>query len=117
MLGHGCDPGSVGFVPFRATPEIHMAWFLVEITYVQEKFEEVRPRHREFLQALAGQGRVAVAGPLGDGTGGLTLYQADDEAHLKQTIDQDPYHLEGVIAERTVREFKPVIGAWLPEGP
>jgi uncharacterized protein len=98
----------------RPTPEIHTAWFLVEITYVQEKLQEVRPRHREFLVKLAEQGRVAVAGPLGDGTGGVTLYQAEDEAHLKETIDQDPYFVEGVIAQRSVREFKPVIGAWLP---
>lgn len=92
-----------------------MAWYLVEITYVQEKMPEVRPRHREFLRKLAADGRVAVAGPLGDGSGGITLYQADDEAHLKATIDQDPYFLEGAIAERTIREFKPVIGAWVPE--
>ncbi|MFD9892576.1 YciI family protein [Amycolatopsis sp. NPDC059027] len=92
-----------------------MAWYLVEIRYVQEKLAEVRPRHREFLQGLAKQGRVAVAGPLGDGTGGITLYQADDETSLTELINQDPYHLEGVVAERTVREFKPVIGAWLPE--
>jgi uncharacterized protein YciI len=94
-----------------------MAWFLVEVTYVPEKFLEVRPRHREFLANLAEQGRVAVAGPLGDGTGGITLYQADDEAHLGETIDRDPYFLEGAVAERTVREFKPVIGAWLPRKP
>ncbi|MFE0020551.1 YciI family protein [Amycolatopsis sp. NPDC059021] len=92
-----------------------MAWYLVEIRYVQEKLAEVRPRHREFLQGLAEQGRVAVAGPLGDGTGGITLYQAEDETSLTELINQDPYHLEGVVAERTVREFKPVIGAWLPE--
>ncbi len=114
MLVQNRDTGSVGFVPPAPTPEIHMAWFLVEITYVQEKMPDVRPRHREFLSRLAEEGRVAVAGPLGDGTGGVTLYQADDEAHLKETIDQDPYFLEGVVAERSIREFKPVIGAWLP---
>jgi uncharacterized protein YciI len=92
-----------------------MAWYLVEITYVQEKMPEVRPRHREFLRNLAAEGRVAVAGPLGDGTGGITLYQADDEAHLQETIGKDPYYLEGVVAERTIREFKPVIGAWVPD--
>ena len=42
-----------------------MAWFLVEITYVQEKLADVRPRHRAFLQALAEQGKVAIGGPLG----------------------------------------------------
>ena len=92
-----------------------MAWFLVEIVYVQEKMPEVRPRHRDFLRALAEQGRVAVAGPLGDGTGGISLYQAEDEAALKEIIDQDPYYLEGVAAQRTVREFKPVLGAWVPD--
>lgn len=91
-----------------------MAWFLVEIRYVQEKLDAVRPKHREFLAKLADEGVVAVAGPLGDNTGGITLYQADDEAALKEIIDLDPYFLEGVIAERTVREFKPVIGAWVP---
>ncbi|AUI62432.1 YciI family protein [Amycolatopsis sp. BJA-103] len=92
-----------------------MAWFLVEIRYVQEKLEEVRPRHRKFLSDLAEQGVVALGGPLGDGSGGVSLYQAADEAALTEIIDQDPYHLEGVVAQRTVREFKPVIGAWLPQ--
>jgi uncharacterized protein YciI len=91
-----------------------MAWYLVEIRYVQEKLADVRPRHREYLSGHAAEGRVAVAGPLGDGTGGLTLWQAEDEAALTELIDSDPYFLEGVIAERTVREFKPVLGAWVP---
>jgi uncharacterized protein YciI len=91
-----------------------MAWFLVEIRYVQEKYGEVRPRHREFLNKLADAGTVAIAGPLSDGTGGVTLYQAEDEAALREIIDQDPYHLEGAVAERSVRGFKPTIGAWLP---
>jgi uncharacterized protein YciI len=91
-----------------------MAWFFVEIRYVQEKYAEVRPRHREFLAKLAAAGTVAVAGPLADGSGGVTLYQAEDEAALQEIIDQDPYHLEGAIAERTVRGFKPTIGAWVP---
>ncbi|MFD5091459.1 YciI family protein [Amycolatopsis thailandensis] len=92
-----------------------MAWFLVEITYVREKLEDVRPRHRKFLSDLAEQGVVALGGPLGDGSGGISLYQAEDETVLLDVINQDPYHLEGVVAERSVREFKPVIGAWLPK--
>ncbi|MFC9251520.1 YciI family protein [Amycolatopsis thailandensis] len=92
-----------------------MAWFLVEITYVREKLEDVRPRHRKFLSDLAEQGVVALGGPLGDGSGGISLYQAEDETALLDVINQDPYHLEGVVAERSVREFKPVIGAWLPK--
>ncbi|ASR38656.1 hypothetical protein BAY61_30755 [Prauserella marina] len=91
-----------------------MAWFVVETRYVQEKFGEVRPRHREYLTALAEQGVVAVAGPLDNDIGGLTLYQAQDREELQRLLDADPYHLEGALAERTVREFKPVVGAWVP---
>jgi uncharacterized protein len=92
-----------------------MAWFLVEIRYVQEKLAEVRPRHRKFLTDLAEQGIVALGGPLGDGSGGIFLCQAADEAALFEIIDQDPYRTEGVVAERTVREWKPVLGSWLPQ--
>jgi uncharacterized protein len=92
-----------------------MAWFLVEVRYVQEKYGEVRPAHREFLKKHADAGTVLVAGPLTDDTGGVTLYQAEDEAALHEIIDQDPYHLEGAIAERTVRGFKPVIGSWVKQ--
>jgi uncharacterized protein YciI len=90
-----------------------MAWFLVEIRYVQEKYGEVRPAHREFLKKQADAGTVLVAGPLTDDTGGVTLYQAEDEAALYEIINQDPYHLEGAVAERTVRGFKPTIGSWV----
>ncbi|HEV7976741.1 YciI family protein [Amycolatopsis sp.] len=90
-----------------------MAWFLVEIRYVQEKYGAVRPAHREFLQKHADAGTVLVAGPLTDETGGVTLYQAEDEAALYEIINQDPYHLEGAVAERTVRGFKPTIGSWV----
>ncbi|WP_020663922.1 YciI family protein [Amycolatopsis benzoatilytica] len=91
-----------------------MAWYLVEIRYVQEKVADVRPRHRDFLKEHAEAGRVAVAGPLADNTGGLMLWQAEDETELGKLIDTDPYALEGVVAQRTVREFKPVLGDWVP---
>lgn len=91
-----------------------MAWYLVEIRYVQDKMPEVRPRHREFLAELAANGTVAIAGPLADDTGGVVLIEAADLDALHQIIDNDPYHLEGAIAERSVREFKPVLGAWVP---
>jgi hypothetical protein len=90
-----------------------MAWFLVEVRYVPDKYGEVRPRHREYLKKLTADGTVAVAGPLGDDSGGVTLMRADDAEALQKIIDTDPYYLEGAIAERTVREFKPVLGAWV----
>jgi uncharacterized protein YciI len=94
-----------------------MAWFLVEITYVQDRYLDVRWRHRDFLQRLAADGTVTVAGPLADDTGSVALYRAEDADALRKVLDQDPYHLEGAIAERTVREFRPIIGAWVPDEP
>ncbi|MEU6645963.1 YciI family protein [Saccharomonospora sp. NPDC046836] len=91
-----------------------MAWFVVETRYVQEKYGEVRPRHREYLKSLVERGIVAVAGPLENNIGGLTLCQADSREELQQILDSDPYHLEGALAERTIREFTPVLGAWVP---
>ncbi|MCU1681636.1 MAG: hypothetical protein JWQ81_2375 [Amycolatopsis sp.] len=92
-----------------------MAWFLVETRYVQEKFADVRPRHRDWLTALADDGVVAVGGPLADDTGGVILFQASDEAALRIILDTDPYHLEGALAERNIRGFVPRIGAWIPQ--
>lgn len=91
-----------------------MSWYIVENRYVLEKFREVRPRHRDYLLALAEQGRVAVAGPMADNTGGLALFRADDLDDLHKMIDADPYYTEGAVAERTVREFIPVLGSWVP---
>jgi len=90
-----------------------MAWFLVQTRYVPEKFGAVRPRHREYLGKLAEDGVCTVAGPFADGTGGTMIFQAADEAELTKILDADPYHLEGALAERTVREFNPVLGAWV----
>lgn len=93
-----------------------MAYFVVEIRYVPEKFAEVRPRHREFLQQQVELGTVVVAGPLDNDTGGMVVFRVESREALQDIIDSDPYHLEGVVAERTVREFKPVLGAWVPPG-
>lgn len=66
-------------------------------------------------QWLAEQGKVAIAGPLADGSGGVFLVEAADLDDLHAMIDQDPYYTEGVVAARTVRGFKPVLGSWLPQ--
>ncbi|TCP54122.1 hypothetical protein EV191_103163 [Tamaricihabitans halophyticus] len=91
-----------------------MAWYLVEIRYVPEKLAEVRPKHRAYLAELAEQGVVAMAGPLADDTGGILLIQAEQEQELYERLNADPYYTEGVIAERTVRGYRPLLGSWVP---
>lgn len=91
-----------------------MAWFLVQTRYASDEFSKVRPAHREFLAKLTAEGTLAVAGPVGDDEGGLMICQAENAEELRKIIDKDPYHVQGVLAERTIREFKPVLGSWLP---
>lgn len=90
-----------------------MKAFLVQTRYVPDRYQEVRPRHREYLRKLAEDGVCLVAGPFADGSGGVMLFQAEDAEALQKILDADPYHLEGALAERTVREFSPVLGSWM----
>ncbi len=90
-----------------------MAWFVVETRYVQERYPDVRPRHREYLASLAERGVLGVAGPLEGNVGGLIIMQAENREALQELLDADPYHREGALAERTVREYTPVLGAWV----
>jgi len=90
-----------------------MAWFLVQTVYNREKFAEVRPRHREYLQKLSAEGTVAVAGPFADDSGGTILVQAENTDALQRILDADPYVAEGALESFTVREFKPALGAWV----
>ena len=90
-----------------------MAWFLVQTRYVREKFAEVRPRHREWLSERAADGVCKIAGPLADDSGAVMIFEAAAEEDLTKILDTDPYHLEGALAERAVREFNPVLGAWV----
>ncbi|WP_253859535.1 YciI family protein [Prauserella alba] len=91
-----------------------MTWYVVQTRYDGDKYVEVRPRHREYLADLSERGIVALAGPLDDNVGGMIVMQAADRDELRTLLDADPYHLEGALAERTIREWKPVLGAWLP---
>ena len=72
-----------------------MAVFAVTYLYVSEpeKLDQIRPAHRAFLGALHEAGGLIASGP------------------LAASIEDDPFRREGLIAERTVREWLPVIGS------
>lgn len=92
-----------------------MARFLVEIRYTEdrEKLLAVRPGHRDYLIRLADEGVVLVAGPLADDLGGVVLYEVADRVELDRVIAEDPYTTEGIVTERTIQEWKVVLGAWV----
>jgi len=91
-----------------------MAWFTVETIYThdRDKLAAVRPHHREYLQRLAGEGKVTGAGPWSDDTAGFAVYRVDGRDELHRLLDEDPYTTGGVAKERAVHEWKLVIGEW-----
>ena len=76
----------------------------------------VRPRHLAYLQPLIDQGRVVFAGPHpaidspepgpAGFTGSLIIAEFDSIESAKQWCARDPYAVEGVFAEVTI---KPVL--------
>ena len=77
-----------------------------------------RPAHRAFLSDLQQRGDLIVCGPLvspeGDPTGGLLIVVAADAAAAGRLVDDDPYAHAGLITQRTVREWNPIIGTLAP---
>jgi uncharacterized protein YciI len=91
-----------------------MARFAVELVFGpdREKRLAVRPEHREYIASLAGKGVILASGPYADDTGALIIYEADDEASLKEIIAADPY-TPANVAEWRIREWNPLMGPWI----
>lgn len=84
-----------------------MALFAVTITYADdtERRLQVRPTHREYLQELLDAGKLHESGPFVDDTGALLVYDAANEAEVREIVANDPYTAGGVIADLTVKEW------------
>lgn len=78
--------------------------------------KNTRPRHLEYLRALIDAGRVRFAGPHpaidapdpgpAGFTGSLIIAEFDSLADCQEWASRDPYVLEGVFADVTI---KPVL--------
>jgi uncharacterized protein YciI len=74
--------------------------------------DEHRPAHRDHLRALFERGRLVVSGPLADGgaPGALLILDAEDVDAVAALLDDDPFHVLGLIAEREIRRWNPAFG-------
>ncbi|WP_166847444.1 YciI family protein [Isoptericola sp. BMS4] len=95
-----------------------MAVFAVTYVYVADpdRLGEVRPEHRAFLRDLLAQGSLLASGPLpptpdGEPGGALLVVEAQDPTGALTLLDPDPMRRAGLVAERSAREWQPVIGA------
>lgn len=75
--------------------------------------DEHRPRHVEFLQAQFDSGRLVTSGPFGPGEdpGALLIIEADSKADAEALMDQDPFYRNGLVEQRSIRQWNVVFGA------
>jgi len=86
-----------------------MAKFLTLNTFAsQEKRVEHRANHRVYLHDLAAKGKIVMAGPFLDETGGLIIWEVENQAEIEALIAQDPFTLEGVFATTEIIPWKQV---------
>ncbi len=84
--------------------------FVNYCTYILDasKVAAIRPTHREYIARLFEGGKILAAGPFADGTGGLFIYEASDEAEAKKLAGEDPYASTGALASATLELWNPV---------
>lgn len=90
-----------------------MAYFAASYTYADSpaELDELRPRHREFLGSLEA---IVASGPLLATTPGraLLILRGESVEQIEALLDDDPFRVAGLIAEREVHEWNPVIGVF-----
>jgi uncharacterized protein YciI len=87
-----------------------MAYFVLEYSYGDmDARARVRPDHLAYMSRLNAEGKVVMAGPVGEGSGAMVVYRADDEAEVRRLVDADPYTVAGVSTGATIRPWNVVI--------
>jgi uncharacterized protein YciI len=87
-----------------------MARFVLQLTFKNEARRlEVRPAHRDYLRGLLDEGRLVTAGPFADDKGALLIYEAADEAEIRDILAHDPYTAADVYDIELLREWTPIL--------
>lgn len=75
--------------------------------------DEHRSRHVEFLQEQFYGGTLVKSGPFGpeEDPGALLIIEADSKADAETLMDQDPFYRNGLVAQRSIRQWNVVFGA------
>lgn len=58
----------------------------------QDKTDEFRPAHREYLAGLKKAGKLFASGRFEDGSGALIVYETESEAEARELIANDPFN-------------------------
>jgi uncharacterized protein len=86
-----------------------MAIFAVwaQFTNHEERLR-IRPIHRVYLAELLDKGKLVASGPFTDDSGALFMFEAADEAEVRQLMADDPYASVGAIGSAEIREWNRV---------
>ena len=90
-----------------------MSHFAVHYAYVADAalLAQHRPAHRDFLGSLVGSGLLAAgAYPEAPEPSALLIVEADAESDVAELLNDDPFLLQNVIAERRIMLWNPPIG-------
>ncbi|MGX1670721.1 YciI family protein [Streptomyces sp. NPDC055400] len=91
-----------------------MPIYAVTYTYTDDSAARgaLHPAHREFLGTLVEQGTNLVSGPFttGETPGALLLFRAADKQAALAATDKDPFRVQGLVSDVSVREWSPVLG-------
>lgn len=91
-----------------------MPYFATTYTYIADSSEArdaTRPAHREYLADVTERGGLLLSGPhIGGEPAALLVFEAATEEDARALAASDPFVLEGLVAEITVREWEPVSG-------
>ncbi|MBN4054244.1 hypothetical protein JYT87_00880 [Nitrospira defluvii] len=74
----------------------------------QKKRKLYRERHIQRLEKLDAENKLILAGPFGDKSGSLIVFEADSLEAAKTYAAEDPYVKEAVFESHAVRPFKQV---------
>jgi uncharacterized protein YciI len=75
--------------------------------YVEDILERRAPHRETHLARIRADGRITMAGALGDPpTGALIIFDVDDPAVVEEFAAGDPYVLEGLVTQRRVVPWK-----------
>jgi len=85
--------------------------FAVHIDYGPDKAKiaENRPQHREYMRGLISQGKLVIAGPFTDDSGGFIVYEVPSEGDVEGIIKADPFYKCGVFQTWKIRQWKIVV--------
>ncbi|MDZ8239571.1 MAG: YciI family protein [Nostoc sp. ChiQUE01a] len=85
-----------------------MAKYVLWGTYCEDVLEKRTPHRQAHLDGLAKQkesGVLITIGPTKDITKVFGIYEAEDEAIVRDLIENDPYWKNGIWTEYSVKEW------------